>query len=86
MEMCIVAVRDNRVEAYMQPTFVHHKGAAIRAFLDHCRDDKSDFIRHPEDFDLYFLGSFDDKKGGFLPPPSGEPERLCRAIDTVTKS
>jgi hypothetical protein len=86
MKYFSVAPRDIRVEAYMQPTFVNHTGAAVRAFTEHCKDSKSDFARNPEDFELYLLGSFDDTTGLFSPPDSGAPERLLRAIDCVIKS
>lgn len=85
MLMQIIAVRDNRIEAFMQPTFVAHPGQGVRAFQDHCQDEKTDFHRHPEDFDLYLLGEYNDQTGQFSPPDGG-PQRLIRAFDIVAKS
>lgn len=85
MIMYIIAVRDNAVETYMQPSFVAHNGAAIRAFMDHCKNPESDFAKHPEDYDLFSLGEFDDSTGLFSPPFGGQPIRLMRAIDSIVK-
>lgn len=79
MKLFVIAARDNAVQAYMQPSFVTHTGAAVRAFSDHCKDSSSDFAKHPEDFDLYLLGEFDDSSGEFI----NTPERLARAVDFI---
>lgn len=83
MKMQIVAARDVRVEAYMQPTFVPHTAAAVRAFTDHVRDPQSDFAKHPEDYELWWLGEYNDQDGSFTPPDGGIPLRLLRGLDAV---
>lgn len=63
----IVSVRDRAVDAYMQPFFVAAPGAAIRSFVDECNRPDSPMCAHPEDYDLYLLGTFNDANGMFVP-------------------
>lgn len=66
-EMFIVAVRDRGVDAFGVPFFVRHKNEAVRSFKDEVNRNGSIFNNHPDDYDLYLLGSFDDN-GGKLSP------------------
>lgn len=61
----VYTVRDAKAEAYMQPFFFMTKWQAIRAFWDLVNDGQSQVSRHPGDFALYHLGSYDDFKGVF---------------------
>lgn len=77
--LTVIAVRDTRVEAYMQPNTMRHKGQAIRGFQDEANraDPQNMIYQHPEDFELWQLGTFDDETGQF----QNQPERLLRGID-----
>lgn len=79
MKLTIVAVRDTRVEAFMQPNTMRHAGAAIRGFQDEAnREDPQNMIyNHPEDFELWQLGTFDEETGMF----ENAPQRLIRGVD-----
>jgi len=68
MKYYIVVVRDRAADVFGVPSFVASKGAAIRGFGDECqREDKGNlFYQHPEDFDLYELGEYDDSNGTFI--------------------
>lgn len=63
MKLFCMAIRDRQTTAFMNPFYVAHVGAAIRGFTDLINDGKSDLARHPEDYDLYQLGTFDDGTG-----------------------
>lgn len=68
MKMCIVAVRDRAADLYGAPTFVQSLGIAIRSFGDLINgESKGDgsFSAHPEDYDLFSLGTYDDQTGSF---------------------
>lgn len=83
MQYKIVAVRDNATEAFGQPNFVLNTGAAIRSFGDECRRPHSDerpniLAQHPEDFELYYLGEFDDQTGEFM---TQRPDRIAQGRD-----
>lgn len=61
----VVSVRDRAAEVFNRPFFVPHRGVAVRDFTDEVnRDDSQNALnRHPDDFDLYLLGQFDDNSG-----------------------
>lgn len=64
MRMHIVAVRDIKANCYGVPNCTPSLGASIRSFGDQCQDEKSGVLyQHPEDFELYQIGSYDDESG-----------------------
>lgn len=63
----VFGVRDAKALAFLQPFFSVSVGAAIRAFSDAVNEDvKSPLGKHPEDYVLYELASFDDNTGEFV--------------------
>lgn len=67
MKLVIVAIRDRAVNAYGRPNFVAALGQALRSFGDEVnrKDAENQLHAHPEDFDLYELGTYDDADGKF---------------------
>ena len=63
MILKVFSVFDSKAEAYMQPFFMATRGQAIRAFSDTCSDKSTQFSRHPGDFTLFEIGSYDDSTG-----------------------
>lgn len=63
MTLKIFAVYDSKVEAYLQPFFMRSRGEALRAFGEACNDPQTGFYKHPADYTLFELGSFDEEKG-----------------------
>ena len=61
LHMC--AVRDSAVQAYMRPFVVPHKGGAVRGFMDEVRRPDSELNKHPEDYELWLVGAFDEDTG-----------------------
>lgn len=61
----IFSVRDRAIDAFMQPFFAPATGAATRSFVDEVNRADSPMNQHPEDYDLYLLGTFDDSTGEF---------------------
>jgi len=53
-------VHDVKAEAYMPPFFAPTVGMAHRMFEDACKDENSQFSKHPEDFRLFEIGTWDD--------------------------
>lgn len=82
MKYLIVAVRDRAADVFAQPMFVATKGSAIRSFADeiNSKNDNSMLAKHPEDFDLYFLGSYTDTEGSF---EVNRPEMIAVGKDLV---
>jgi hypothetical protein len=81
MILQIFSVFDVKAGAYAPPFFMPTKGMAIRAFEEHCRDEKSAPFKHPEDYFLFHLGEFDDATGAITCP--GDHQRLALASEFV---
>jgi len=62
-------IRDTCVGAYQVPMFFVNSAAAVRALGDAVNRAKEDnaFYQHPEHYQLWHLGSFDDESGLFTP-------------------
>lgn len=67
MRYKIVAIRDRAADVFGQPIFVANHGTAIRSFGDEINNKREGnaLALHPEDYDLYSLGEFDDAEGSF---------------------
>lgn len=65
MKMVIASIRDAKSEVFAQPWFTATAAAAVRSFSDIVNDptNNSMISKHPEDFQLYELGTFDDQEG-----------------------
>nr|QJB18885.1 MAG: nonstructural protein [Microvirus sp.] len=83
--LTIVSVKDRAVDAYNRPFYVPTLGAAIRSFTDEVNRKDSEMQSHPEDYDLYEMGTFCDQTGTFLPPDGGIPRVISRAQDLIIK-
>lgn len=59
----VVAVRDRMLDAFDRPWVVPAVGAGVRAFQDELARPESPMNRHPEDYELFQLGTFDDATG-----------------------
>ncbi|WNK14020.1 MAG: nonstructural protein [Microvirus sp.] len=59
------SVRDNKVGVYHTPFFCDSDVNASRSLQMAVRDNKVQLSFFPEDFDLYFLGTFDDHDAVF---------------------
>ncbi|AXH75519.1 MAG: nonstructural protein [Microviridae sp.] len=54
-------VYDSKAQAFGNPFFMENKSTAIRAFTFAANDKNSDIGRYPSDFQLYYLGQFNDE-------------------------
>lgn len=65
MKYVVIATRDIATNCFDRPFVVPHKGHAVRGFTDAINDPSSNIGKHPEDYELYELGTFDDGTGLF---------------------
>lgn len=73
MKLLICSVRDSKADVFGVPFFMASRGHAIRSFSDEVNREAQDniYYKHPEDFELFELGEFDDGLADFhiLPKP-----------------
>jgi hypothetical protein len=76
----VCAIRDRAVDAFNPPLCVAHQGQAVRGFTDEINRKAADnqLNAHPEDFDLYHLGTFNSETGIF---DVGQPRMICVGKD-----
>lgn len=54
---------DGKAKTFQQPFFLQNDDVAKRSFYELVNDEKTVVNRHPGDFCLYNIGSYDDEKG-----------------------
>lgn len=54
-------VYDSKAEAYLPPFYMQSTGLAMRSFEDTVKDQDHHFAKHPEDYTLFEVGTFDDQ-------------------------
>lgn len=77
------AVNDEKAKAFFNPFVARQKAEAHRSFGDSIKDPAGNLGKHPGDFALYQLGTFDPVTGeieGF-----SKPELVCRGSDFADK-
>lgn len=80
MKWTVISIRDRGAQIFMQPQHVQTPGIAIRGFQDEVQaGNNSTISKHPEDFDLYALGLWDDDNGRY--ELHADPQILVRGQD-----
>lgn len=83
MKYKLVSVKDTAVQAFQAIGQVRTPGEANRAFRDLINNaDNKQMNQHPEDFELYVIGEWDDQTGQVTPQ---DPELLARGKDVSEK-
>lgn len=65
----VFTIYDSKSDAYLQPFFLHTTGQAVRAISDCVNDPKHQFAKHPADYTLFEIGTFDDSSCLWTPLP-----------------
>lgn len=76
MKHYVFCVKDRLADVFGQPFQQANRASAIRAFSDSVNavGDTNMLNKHPDDFDLYELGTFDDNSGMYA---TGVPEVIA---------
>lgn len=82
MILKILAVKDAGLNTFLQPFFTPHPSAGMRAFADEVNRPDSPMNKHPEDYDLYYIGEYDDHTAQLIP---GEVHLLARAKELIQR-
>jgi len=85
MRYKIFTVRDRAIDAYGQPFYATSVGGAVRSFSDEINRpaDNNQLAKHPEDFDLFLLGEYDDQTGEF---DTTRPAQVAVGKDLIIKA
>lgn len=84
MLFSVFSIYDSAVQTWLPPLFARNKGEMLRNFADGVQDPKSQLARHPGDYSLFEIGTFDDAKCKFSLLEA--PIRLCMAMDFVKET
>lgn len=80
MKMHILCLRDIVANVWGQPTFAGNVGAAVRQFGDACvntQDENNILAKHPEDFEFWEIGEYDDETGIITPFPQEKRRQVA---------
>jgi hypothetical protein len=85
MKMVIVSILDTAAGAYGRPAYLASEGVAIRQFQDEVNRaaDDNQLYKHPDDFQLFYIGTFDDNSGAF--DLLASPKMIARAKDVMIR-
>jgi len=83
MVLRVYSIRDAKAEVYNTPWFAKTHGEAERSFQQLTRDGKSTVNQFPEDYDLYYLGQYDDQTGTFEPVDT--PQHMLKAAAVINR-
>lgn len=78
MQHKIYAIRDAKAEVYGSPWYKKTHGEAERDFSTLVNDPKSTVNQYPDDFDLYYVGEYNDESGAFQTLPT--PQHIVKAV------
>lgn len=68
----VFSVYDRKAQAFMTPFYMQNKAMAERAFRNTVNDAEHNFYANPEDFDLYYLGEYEEMTGEFIQEETNE--------------
>lgn len=61
MKNKIFTIYDQKAKAYLQPFYSNNNATAVRIISDLTNDPDHTFSKHPEDYTLQEIGSFDEE-------------------------
>jgi len=73
MNLKAFSILDTKSDTFAPPFFFSTTGQAVRAFKDLVNDDRSTVHRHPSDYRLFCIGTFDDLTGELCKLDQVEP-------------
>lgn len=77
MKLKAYAIYDNKAAAFGRPFFQSQDGQATRMLADLVNDNSTTIFKHPEDYSVYRIGSYNDENGELI---KEAPAHLANAI------
>lgn len=84
MTLHAFCIYDRKGTLFHAPFFAVSAGAAVRSFSDLVNDPNTTVGRHPSDYVLYRVGSFDDQSGSLS--RTDLPEHVSDASSLIIQS
>ena len=81
MKLNAYTIYDVASGVYMRPFFSQADGQATRGFKDIATDADHEVGKHPEDYTLYRIGSYNDTSGKL---EGEEPEKIMTGLQCVS--
>lgn len=81
MELRTYSIRDAKGEIFLTPFLKKTHGEAERDFTTLVNDNQSMPNKYPEDFDLYYIGTFCDQKGIYQCLDT--PQHIVKAVQVL---
>mgnify|MGYP003375826781 CR=1 FL=1 len=78
MKRKVYTVRDAKAELFNTPFYQTTHGEAERTFKNLVQDKTSMVGKYPEDYDLYYMGEFDDNTGNIMSLET--PQHIVKAV------
>lgn len=78
----ICGIHDTCSDSWLSPMFWQTRRQAVRAFKDVIADKNTEFARHPEDYNLFSLGTFDEQSGAVV---GAEPVLVCSGVSLLSE-
>lgn len=63
MKHNIYSIFDTKAEAFSLPFYYQYEGQAIRTCVDWLNNPETPYAKHPEDYTLYAIGTYDEVTG-----------------------
>lgn len=80
----IFSIFDEKSKLFLPPMFYVNNGEAIRAFTDLVNNKQTFLHTHPEDYKLYYVGTFNDLTCKFQ--STDQPDFLIHASDVLVNT
>lgn len=84
MEQQVYAIFDVKAGEYSRPVFYSNDAQAIREWGDVCQEKTTVFNKHPGDFIMHCLGTFDTRSGHL--EALKQPRHVASASDFVMEA
>lgn len=76
----VIVIFDTKALVYSKPLYFPSLAAAIRSFEDAVNTDTSDYAKHPEDYIMFHIGTYEDLDATIALQPSTE---IVKAVTLV---
>lgn len=84
MKFFTCAIKDRALNAFLPPFHMPAQAQAVREFGDAINKTENPMHNHPDDYDLYCLGIWDDESGRFEQLET--PQQLAQGKNVIKQS